>query len=214
MCRMRKHLPLLADLAANLFLPWLAYTLTVEGHGEFYALVASSIPPLIWSIVELCWHRRLDALSAFVLAGIALSILAMFCGGDARLLLVRESLVSGLIGVIFLISLFFPQPVVFYLARATIIRQNSGFGAERFRIWWQDARSRRTIRIVTAVWGIGLTGEALLRTWLAWHWQPQRFLAIAPILGYCIAGVICVWTFWFLRGRFQAVANRSIPGAR
>lgn len=210
---MRKHLMLLADFAVNLFLPWLAYTLTVDSHGEFYALIASSIPPLIWSFVELFWHRRLDALSAFVLTGIVLSIIAMMFGGDARMLLVRESLVSGLVGVIFLISLFFRQPIVFYLARATIMRQNTRFGAERFRIWWQDARSRRTIRIVTAVWGIGLTGEALLRIWLAWHWQPQRFLAIAPILGYCIAGVICVWTFWFLRRRFQTVADRSIPGA-
>ena len=211
---MKKRLALLAELAVNFFLPWLVYTLTVTQHGEFYALMASSIPPLLWSLAELAWHRRLDALSGFVLFGIVLSAGAMLLGGDARLLLVRESLGSGLIGIIFLVSLLFPQPLLFYLARATVIRHNGGLGAENFLAWWQDGRSRRTIRIVTAVWGIGLTGEALLRTWLAWHWQPQRFLAIAPILGYCIAGVICGWTFWFLRSRRQAVADRSIPGAR
>jgi hypothetical protein len=197
--QMTKKLRMIAEIVVNLVLPWLAYTLAKPGHSEFVALIASSIPPLLWSVVELAWHRRLDALSMLVLGGIALSVIAMLLGGDARLLLVRESLISGLIGVAFLISLLFKRPLVYFLARATVVRQDAEHGAAHFNEWWQDARPRRAIRMITAVWGIGLTGEAALRVWFAWHWTPERFLAIAPTLGYVIAGTISLWTFWFVR---------------
>ena len=196
---MKQRLRLAAELAVNLFLPWLAYTLAEPRYGEFGALVASSIPPLLWSLVELAWHRRVDALSMLVLGGIGLSVVAMLLGGDARLLLVRESLISGLIGLAFLVSLLFPRPLVFYLARATVTRQDAEQGAADFHDWWQDAAAKRAIRFITLVWGLGLTGEAALRTWLAWHWETERVVAIAPTLGYVFAGAMGLWTFWFVR---------------
>lgn len=197
--RMKIRFRTLAELTVNLALPWVAYTLAKPHYGEFGALIASSIPPLLWSLFELAWHRRIDALSLFVLGGIGLSLLAMALGGDARLLLVRESILSGLIGVAFLVSLLFPRPLVYYLARATVMRQDAEQGAADFQDWWQEAIARQTIRGITAVWGLGLTAEAVLRTWLAWHWDPERFLAIAPTLGYVIAGGMGLWTFWFVR---------------
>jgi hypothetical protein len=188
-----------AEIGVNLILPWLAYTLAEPHYGEFGALIASSIPPLLWSLAELALHRRVDALSMFVLGGIVLSLLAMALGGDARLLLVRESLISGLIGLCFVISLLFKRPLVYFLARATVVRQDAENGANDFNAWWEEPVARHTIRSITAVWGLGLSAEAILKTWLAWHWEPQRFLAIAPTLGYLIAGAMGLWTFWFVR---------------
>ena len=196
---MKKHLRLAVELAVNLFLPWLAYTLTEPHYGEFGALVASSIPPLLWSLVELAWHRRLDALSMLVLGGIGLSLLAMALDGDTRLLLIRESLISGLIGLAFLLSLPFKRPLVFYLARATMVRQDKQHGANDFHDWFEEPTAQRAIRGITAVWGIGLSSEALLRTWMAFHWPTERVVAIAPTLGYAVAGTIGLWTFWFVR---------------
>jgi hypothetical protein len=52
----------------------------------------------LWSGIELLRFRRIDALSLLVLAGILLSLLAMLLGGSPRVLLMRESLLSGLFG--------------------------------------------------------------------------------------------------------------------
>jgi hypothetical protein len=203
MSLMTKKIRLAAELAVNLFLPWLAYTLAVPRYGEFGALIASSIPPLLWSLVELVWHRRIDALSMLILGGILLSVIAMALGGDARLLLVRESLISGLIGLAFLLSLFFKYPLIYFLARATVVRQDLEHGAADFHDWWQNAASKRLLSAITIVWGVGLSGEAILRIWLAWHWTPEHFLAVAPTLGYAIAGAISLWTFLHIK-RFKA----------
>jgi len=201
-----KKLRTIIELGINLLCPWLAYTLTEPVYGEFAALVASSIPPLLWCLFELARNRRIDALSCLILAGIGLSMLGLALGGDAKLLLIRESLISGLIGLAFLVSLFFKRPLVFFLARATVVRQDSENGAQNFYEWWQKPVAQQTIRNITLVWGLGLSAEAVLRTWLAWHWEPQRFLAIAPTLGYLIAGALGLWTFYFVR----RLKNREI----
>lgn len=200
----KQHLRMAAELAVNLCLPWLAYTLAEPRYGEFGALLVSSVPPLLWSLGELAWHRRIDALSMLVLAGIALSALAMALGGDARLLLLRESLISGLIGLIFLASLLLKRPLVYFLARATVTRQNAESGASSFHSWWQNPPAQRAIRGITAAWGLGLTSEAALRTWMAFHWPTERVLAIAPALGYLITGGLGLWTFW----RVRSLKNR------
>src|SRR5689334_2766940 len=100
----RKHLHLALDLGCNIAFPWIAYKLAEPVWGEFGGLLASALPPLLWSVVGLVRHRRVDALSTMILAGIALSVFALLLGGSPKLLLVRESLISGLIGLAFLVS--------------------------------------------------------------------------------------------------------------
>lgn len=204
------------ELAVNFLLPWLAYKLAAPHWGEAGGLIASAVPPVIWSIVELARFRRVDALSVIVLLGIALSIGAMALGGSPRILLLRESMVSGAIGVAFLISLVMPRPLIFYLARATVAREVAG-GAERMDALWHESTFLAvSMRIMTAVWGAGLTSETILRSWMAWTWPIERFLIVSPIIGYGIYGALFLWTLWYRkivqRRATQVGEPDSIPG--
>ncbi|MDB5814853.1 MAG: hypothetical protein JWN23_1970 [Rhodocyclales bacterium] len=204
----RKHLHLALDLTFNLVLPWLAYKLALPYWGEFGGLLASALPPLAWSCAELIRHKRLDALSIMILAGIGLSLFALLLGGNPKLLLVRESLISGLIGIAFLLSAPFGRPLVYYLARAMAERQNVEDGAGSFDEWWCQLESQKMLRGITWGWGAGLTAEALLRGWLAWHWTPERFLVLSPFVSYGLIGMLLVWTLWY-RKRFDARETTS-----
>lgn len=196
----RVHLAL--DMAFNLVLPWLAYRLAEPLWGEFGGLLASALPPLLWSSIELIRHRRLDALSIIVLSGIALSLLALMLGGNPKLLLVRESLFSGLIGLAFLVSAPFGKPLVYHLARAMALRQGPDSDGAAFDDWWQQPGSSQMLRAITVGWGIGLTAEASLRGWLAWHWSAERFLLLSPFISYGLMGAMILWTVWYRRRRF------------
>lgn len=186
-----------AELAVNLLLPWVAYTLAHPHYGEVGGLVASAVPPLAWSLVELARFRRVDALSAIVLLGIVLSLVAMAFGGGPRVLLMRECFASGAIGVTFLVSLLARRPLVFYLARATVARETPE-GVARFERLWNERREfAAAMRMLTVVWGIGLAGDGALRAWLAATWPIGRFLIVSPILGYSVFGGLLAWTFWY-----------------
>jgi hypothetical protein len=200
------------ELAVNFLLPWLAYRLALPHLGETGALIASAVPPIVWSLIELVRFRRVDALSVIVVAGIVLSVAAMALGGSPRMLLLRESLVSGAIGVAFLLSLPMRRPLIFYLARATVAREMEG-GAARFESLWQERPALGSaLRLMTLVWGIGLTGETALRAWMALTWPIERFLVVSPFIGYGIYGGLTLWTFWYRRGMRERVEARVQSG--
>jgi hypothetical protein len=185
------------EIAVNFLLPWLAYRLALPHLGETGALIASAVPPIVWSLIELARFRRVDALSVMVVAGIVLSVAAMALGGSPRMLLLRESLVSGAVGVVFLLSLPMRRPLIFYLARATVAREMAG-GAAHFEALWRDrAALAAAMRLMTLVWGIGLTSETALRAWMALTWPIERFLVVSPFIGYGIYGGLALWTLWY-----------------
>ena len=63
----------LVEALVNFILPFVIYNYAEAPLGEVRALLASSAPPILWSLVEFARHRRLDALSILVVSGIALS---------------------------------------------------------------------------------------------------------------------------------------------
>lgn len=198
----------LAELAVNFLLPWLVYRWAQPHYGQAGALYASAIPPTAWSIVEFIRLRRIDVLSLFVLAGIVLSILAMILGGGSRALLIRESFVSGLFGVAFLLSLALRRPLIFYLARATVARQAEDGIARLEQAWAERPALRRSLRMMTAAWGTGLTMEMLLRFWLVCHLSVERVLVVSPFVSYAIYGALMLWTLWYRR-RLRAGAQAA-----
>ncbi|MFL9985359.1 VC0807 family protein [Paraburkholderia sediminicola] len=200
------------ELAVNFLLPWLAYRFALPHVGETGALIASAVPPIVWSLIELVRFRRVDALSVMVVAGIVLSVAAMALGGSPRMLLLRESLVSGAVGVVFLLSLPMRRPLIFYLARATVAREMEG-GAERFETLWRERPALvSAMRLMTLVWGVGLTGETALRAWMALTWPIERFLVVSPFIGYGIYGALTLWTLWYRKTMRSRVEARVQPG--
>ncbi|WP_434109613.1 VC0807 family protein [Paraburkholderia caffeinilytica] len=200
------------ELAVNFLLPWLAYRLALPHLGETGALIASAVPPIVWSLIELIRFRRIDALSVMVVAGIVLSVAAMALGGSPRMLLLRESLVSGAVGVVFLLSLPMRRPLIFYLARATVAREMEG-GAARFEALWRERPALvSAMRLMTLIWGVGLTGETALRAWMALTWPIERFLVVSPFIGYGIYGALALWTLWYRKTMRSRVEAHVQPG--
>lgn len=200
------------EMAVNFLLPWLAYRFTLPHLGETGALIASAVPPIVWSLIELARFRRVDALSVMVVAGIVLSVAAMAMGGSPRVLLLRESLVSGAVGVVFLLSLPMRRPLIFYLARATVAREMKG-GAAHFEALWRERPALATaMRMMTLVWGVGLTAETALRSWMALTWPIERFLVVSPFIGYGIYGGLALWTLWYRKTLSRRAAAQVRSG--
>ncbi|MBU6426572.1 MAG: hypothetical protein KGQ69_09605 [Rhodospirillales bacterium] len=184
------------------------YEVLDDTLGDTNALIASAVPPLLWSGYELVKTRRLDAVSVVVVASIVLTLAATALGGSARLIQIRDALVTGAIGVVFLASLLMEKPLVFYLARATSAR-NTEQGAEQFEAMWQNPEVRRTFRRMTAAWGAGLIVQTAVLCLLAWVWPISRYLLLAPFIGYGIFGLLLLWSLWYGAKRKALAALRQ-----
>jgi hypothetical protein len=190
----------------NFGLPILIYDRVAPHSGDVVALLASSLPPLLWSLAEFVRRRRVDALSVLVLAGIALSLLAMLGGGSARFLQLRENLVSALLGLVFLGSAAIGRPLIYQLARAGLARKSpdevAAFEAKR-----DMPHFRRLMTIMTLVWGIGLLASAALACTLVFTLSIHNYMIVSPFVGYGSMGALGLWTVWFRRRAQQRAAR-------
>jgi hypothetical protein len=57
---------------------------------------------------------------------------------------------------------------------------------------------------MTAVWGIGLVVEAILKIVLAFTLPISEFLVISPVLGYGIYFGLMGWSLWYGNQRRKA----------
>jgi hypothetical protein len=201
------------ELLVNFLLPYVIYIQAEAGIGQVHALLAASLPPIVWSVIEFARKRRVDAVSILVLAGIVLSLLAFFGGGSARFLQLRENLVTGLIGLAFLGSAAIGHPLIYQLARAGKLRKSQA-EAERFEALRDKQHFRRGMTIMTLVWGFGLIAQTIVACMLVFRISIRHYLVVSPIIGYGIMGGLALWTFWYVkrmkrRGAAPAALSRD-----
>jgi hypothetical protein len=190
---LHRHGRLIAtELTVNFILPYLIYVYAAQPLGDLRALLASSAPPILWSLVEFARHRRIDAVSMLVLAGILLSILAVLGGGSVRFLQLREKLVTALIGLVFIGSVLVRRPLIYELARANMLRKSKA-EADQFAALRADADFRRTVTIMTLVVGVGLLIDAAVSVLLVFTLSIRDYMILGPIIGYAWVGGLGLW---------------------
>jgi len=186
------------EVVVNFLGPLLIYDYAKPHLGDVKALIASSAPPIAWSLFEFIRRRRVDAVSMLVLAGIALSLLAFLGGGGAKFLQLREKLVTVSIGLVFVGSAAIGRPLIYQLARAGLQRRSpsevAGFEALRDNIYF-----RRTMMIMTLVWGFGLLADAAVGVLLVFTLSIHDYLIASPVVGYGTMGSLGLWTWWFAK---------------
>ncbi|HZC38310.1 MAG TPA: VC0807 family protein [Sphingomicrobium sp.] len=203
----------LIEALVNFILPFMIYNYAEAPLGEVRALLASSAPPIAWSLVEFARHRRLDALSLLVVSGIALSLLAMIGGGGVQFLQLREKLVTGVIGLAFVGSALIGKPLIYELARATMRRKSAG-EAEQFEALQIHAGFRRTMMVMTWTWGLGLLADVAVSVVLVFALSIREYLIVNPILGYGTMGALSLWSFLYgQRAKRRGEAKRTAAAA-
>jgi hypothetical protein len=200
------------EILVNFLLPFLIYDFGRASLGDVRALMASSAPPILWSIIEFARVRKVDALSILVVGGIVLSLLAFAGGGGVKFLQLRESLANGVIGLIFLGSAAIGKPVIYELARASMRRGSPG-GAAEFEALRDNVHFRRTMTVMTLVWGVGLVTLCAAHCLLVFAVSIKLYLLISPPISYATAGLLIAWSVWYVRRARRRGAARMAAAA-
>jgi len=143
------------------------------------ALLISSAPPAINCVFKFFFYRRVDPIGLLIIFGFVLSAVLSIIDGEPRLLILRDSFVTGISGLIFMVSLIpikigkfevkpltagvsaqmmVAAPKIQYFVQGQLIEQT------RSDFCWQWSHQyRRGMRASTAVWGVALLLEFTLR---------------------------------------------------
>lgn len=185
---MSKRTYVLFTLLINGIVPWGLYMLLSEHMSSIAALSIATIAPLADNLVHLIKHRKLDAFGSLMLFTFVLTLALVALGGSEKMLLVRESMITGAVGAVFLVSLLFHRPLMFYLA----MRFNGN--PDLFAGNWKYGYFRYVLRLMTFVWGILLVLEAVVRTMMVFQLTTAQFLALSNVVLYGFVGIAIAWT--------------------
>lgn len=186
------------SLVINGAIPVLVYNLLLDYFSSFVSLLIATLIPLADNLFHIVKYRKADAFGLFMLTGFVLSLLAFVLGGNERLILLRESMVTGLLGLIFIVSLFFAKPLIYHFA----IRFSASDASEKkgqFEKNWEVPYFRIVLRIMTAIWGIALLGEAVVKVILVYELSIPAFLAISQLIFYSVIGAAILFTVVYRR---------------
>lgn len=195
----------------NVALPLLTYfLLTGAGWSAVTALLASGVWPAAETVVLLAVRRRIDEFGVIALLFIGLGVVAGLGFNSARLVLVKESAVTGLFGLLVLGSLLLPRPLMFYFGR----KFATDGTPEAVAYWnglWRYPSFRRTQRVISVVWGVAFVAEAGVRVALSYALPTSAMAVVSAILPLAAVGALVTWTVSY--GRRARAAALAAAGA-
>ena len=197
-----------STIVFSVALPLLTYfLLTGAGWSAVAALLVSGAWPAAESLMVLAVRRRIDEIGVIALIFILLGVVAGVGFNSARLVLVKESVVTGLFGVVVLGSLLLPRPLMFYFGR----KFATDGSAESVAYWnglWRYPSFRRTQRVISVVWGIAFLAEAGLRIALSYALSTSAMAVVSSVLPLAVLGGLIAWTVGYgRRARAAALAR-------
>lgn len=202
-------------IGLNVVAPIVTYNRLTEDHGwsEFSALLLSSAWPVLDSAIMVAWRRKLDEFAVVTLVFLVITALVSLIGAHtARALLVKDSGVTGLFGLLCLVTLLAPRPLMFYFGR-----KFATDGTPESTAWWnglwQWEGFRSTMRTMTLVWGVAYVAEALARIVLAYVLPTGTMVVVSPVMIYGVLGALGLWTAWFGRRRAAEGERRQAEAA-
>jgi intracellular septation protein A len=209
-----KILPWVLTLLLSIAFPVVVYDVaTGHGVGEVPALLLGAIGPAVELAITAAWRRRLDEFSVVVLIFLALGVVAALFFDDPRLLLLKESAVTGLFGVVLLVTVPTSRPLMFLFGR----RFATNGDPERVAWWnglWAYPTFRRTQRGLTLMWGLTFVVEAVVRSILTYRLPVATMVVVNAVVPPVVIGLLAVATFvWAARARRAGEARTAAAAA-
>jgi hypothetical protein len=186
-------------LALSIVAPLVVYLL-VRPHvpSETVALAIGMAIPVLVTLAQFVLRRELDPTGCIAVLGFGIALsLAVLSGGDPLVLKLHDSVVTGPLGVLCLLSVAVGRPVLGLVKRA-VVRRKGGGTTQRV----DAAAERRGLSALTAVVGGTLVIHAGLILGLALTMPTATFLAVGRPIGWVVIAAGAATTLW-LSGRLR-----------
>jgi hypothetical protein len=165
------------------------------GCSDYVSLLAGTVASalrLIWVAVR---DRRVDAFAMFLMVLFGVGLALTFVTGDARFVLVKDSLTSFLAGLFFIGSCALGRPLTYYAAQ----RFAGPAGAAELRVRFVNPAVRRRYYVSSLVWGGGLLAESLLRIPLVLALPIDVAVGASTVLMIVAYALLIGWTIRFAK---------------
>jgi len=201
-------LGLLPGIVVNAVLPAVTYTILSDlGWSPVASLCTSAVFPIIATLVSIARSRALDGLALISLMLIIVGLLGTLVSGSPRFHLVKESLLTGVLGIAFAISLVLPRPLAFFFGRQFATAGDPA-RVQTWNSYWVYPEFRRVQYTITAVWAAILFLDCGVRVLLSFVLPVGSMVWLSPAIFYVGLFAMLMWMFSYI-GRARARASAA-----
>lgn len=171
------------------------YALHLLGVGDWTALlVATGLAGMriVWVAVR---ERSLNLFATVMLVVFGLGVLLALVSGDARFLLLKNSIVTGAVGLVFLATTLWGTP----LSLAASQSFQPSHRDEIRREYDADPAVRHGHRLSSAVWGVVLLVEALVRVPLVYLLPVSVMVGVGEAMSIATFAGLITWNIWYVK---------------
>ncbi|MGA2392721.1 MAG: VC0807 family protein [Candidatus Lustribacter sp.] len=198
-------------LGLSLVAPLLVIQLLLHrGVAPIYALSAAAVFPLAEMVYEAVTTRHIGVIAIVSFIGIVVGFGLSFATGNAVFALLKDSVLTGTFGLVFLISLATPKPLIYRLNLDLAGADPAARAASE--ALWEVPEARRSFRLITLVWGAGLLLDAVARVIAVLTLPLATATGASPVIAVVFVGGILVWTVLYVKARRAAAAARTTAG--
>ncbi|MEV6493685.1 VC0807 family protein [Actinoplanes sp. NPDC051633] len=170
------------------------YTLHGLGVSDRTALLAATAAAgvrLVWVALR---TRHVTWFAAVMLSVFGAGAVLTFIGGDARVLLLKDSAPTVMLGLVFLASLLGGSPLTVSAAQSWKPAQ-----ADRVAdLYRSEPAGRRAFRVSSLVWGVGLLAEAVVRVPLVYLLPVTVMVGLSTAMMLGTLAALFVWNAIYL----------------
>ena len=191
---------IIISILINAILPLITYKILINHiPSSITALIISTTIPIIDNIYHIIKEKKIDIFASLIILGFIIGIISMLFSGSQKLLLIRQSYITAVIGILFLISMFFPKPMIYYLAKKFINSQDKYAKNNKSTIdeKCKNPHFRFSMKFLTFIWGICLVLEAVCNISLVFILSVSKYMLISPLVSYGFIGCATFITFFY-----------------
>jgi hypothetical protein len=198
---------IIRGLAWDIGLPLVVfYGLHLAGVGDWDGLLGATLAVAArmgWVAVR---NRALNLFSIVMLGAFGLGLALAFVNGEPRFLLLKSSIMTAVVGTMFLVSATPGRQPLTLAAEQHWAPNRATEIAEEYRT---DPDVRHGHRVSSIVWGLGLLTEAIVRVPLVFLLPISVVVGLSTALTLAILAGLIVWTVLYPRAAAQRVEGRS-----
>ncbi|MFD1532151.1 VC0807 family protein [Pseudonocardia aurantiaca] len=187
---------MLRGLAWDVGLPLVAYYgLHLLGVGDWTALLAATLLAGVRIVVGMVRERVLNPFATVMLVVFGLGVLLALVTGDAEFVLLKNSIITGAVGLVFLATSLVGRPLTL-AASKSFQPERAAEIDEQYRT---NPGARHAHRLSSTVWGAGLLLEALVRVPLIYALPISVMVGVSEALSVVTFGALIGWNIWYAR---------------
>jgi hypothetical protein len=180
------------------------YALHALGASDWMALLAAAAVAggrIAWVALR---DRSLNAFASVMLVVWGVGLALSFVAGDARFLLLKDSVTTAAIGIAFLVSITMGRPLTLAAAKSW----TPGGAAELEHLFRTNPAAKHAFDVSALVWGIGLLAESLVRIPLVYALPVDVMVGLSTAIMITVVSALAIWN-----ARYTARVQRRAEAA-